>query len=193
MSLRRIFMESSDNGHPLTLDAKTAADLMQPNVFSISVDATVPEAVQLLVEKDLSAVPVVDENDHPLGVLSRSDIVAHDCRRYGHLQPGRPYFDKNGVVTPLKKTINRTPAHRRTSTALVTEVMTPVVFSVGRDTPASSVVDAMLALMVHRLFVTDEYGSLVGVISTTDVLRHLHQPRFAPADEEPILCLGDRY
>src|SRR4029079_18855348 len=55
------------------------------------------------------------------------------------------------------------------------DVMTEAVFSVTPQTPATTVVDAMLSLGVHRLFVTDPDGAVVGVISNTDVLRHLHR------------------
>jgi CBS domain-containing protein len=58
--------------------------------------------------------------------------------------------------------------------AVVREVMTQVVFAVEPETPAGIVVDAMLALKVHRLFVVDGEGRAVGVISALDVLRHLH-------------------
>ncbi|HVL13261.1 MAG TPA: CBS domain-containing protein, partial [Gemmata sp.] len=55
----------------------------------------------------------------------------------------------------------------------VTEFMTPAVFSVRPDTPARSVVEQLLALNVHHLFVADEAGVIVGVISPVDVLRKL--------------------
>jgi CBS domain-containing protein len=51
--------------------------------------------------------------------------------------------------------------------------MTPAIFSVAPDTAASRVVEEMLALKVHRLFVVDSDGTLVGVITALDVLRHL--------------------
>ena len=51
--------------------------------------------------------------------------------------------------------------------------MTPAVFAVAPDTPIHRVVSDMVGLHVHRLFVVDEVGVLVGVISTMDVLRHL--------------------
>ena len=35
------------------------------------------------------------------------------------------------------------------------------------------VVEDMLALRVHRLFVVDDGGALVGVVTATDVLRRL--------------------
>jgi CBS-domain-containing membrane protein len=56
---------------------------------------------------------------------------------------------------------------------MVADVMTPVVFSVQLDTPANEVVYQLLKLKVHRLFVVDKAGALVGVISAMDVLRHL--------------------
>ena len=51
--------------------------------------------------------------------------------------------------------------------------MTPVVFSVGPDSPAKKVVDDMLAMKVHRLFVIDRNSVLVSVISALDVLKRL--------------------
>lgn len=55
----------------------------------------------------------------------------------------------------------------------VRDIMTPVVFTVGLRTAAAKVVEQMLSLKVHRLFVVDEDLALVGVISSLDVLRHL--------------------
>ncbi len=56
---------------------------------------------------------------------------------------------------------------------LVRDVMTPVVFSVRPDTPARQVIEELLHLRVHRLFVIDRDGVLVGVIAMSDVLRRL--------------------
>jgi CBS-domain-containing membrane protein len=55
----------------------------------------------------------------------------------------------------------------------VRDVMTPAVLCVTPETPAPRVVQQLLKLNVHRLFVVDDDGVLVGVISTVDVLRHL--------------------
>jgi CBS domain-containing protein len=59
--------------------------------------------------------------------------------------------------------------------------MTPVVFGVHADTPAAKVVEKMLALNVRRLFVVDDAGVLVGVVSAFDVLRGLGRPCQAAA------------
>jgi len=51
--------------------------------------------------------------------------------------------------------------------------MTPAVFTVDTDTPARTAVQKMLDLRVHHLFVADQDGVLVGVISSCDILRRL--------------------
>jgi CBS-domain-containing membrane protein len=53
--------------------------------------------------------------------------------------------------------------------------MTAAVVSVKRDDPAWEVVAKMAALKLHRLFVVDQTGVLVGVISAIDVVRKLHR------------------
>jgi predicted transcriptional regulator len=55
----------------------------------------------------------------------------------------------------------------------VAGIMTGFVFTVHETMPAAQVVQEMLAMKVHRLFVVDETGVMVGVISAIDVLRHL--------------------
>jgi CBS domain-containing protein len=55
----------------------------------------------------------------------------------------------------------------------VRDLMTPAVFSVYPDTLAGEVIEEMLRLRVHHLFVVDRDSTLVGVISSLDVVRHL--------------------
>jgi CBS-domain-containing membrane protein len=58
-----------------------------------------------------------------------------------------------------------------TDPAVVSDIMTPAVFSVSLDTPVRKVIEQLLDMKVHRLFVVDKGGALVGVISPLDVLR----------------------
>src|SRR5215467_11315579 len=69
----------------LVLVGDTAADLMTPNPVSISANATVHEATTLLIDKGISAAPVIDRAGRPVGVLSRSDILVHDREQVHHV------------------------------------------------------------------------------------------------------------
>jgi CBS domain-containing protein len=156
----------------LVLDAHTAAEIMTSNPVSIRATATVHQAIALLTDKGFSAAPVIDEAGHPIGVLSRSDILAYDRERAAQASDAHALAGEAGGPLPAEST--DTPGS--TAAALVRDLMTPAVFSVAPDTPAHQVVQELLGLNVHRLFVVDRDGVLVGVISALDVLRHL-RPR----------------
>jgi CBS-domain-containing membrane protein len=53
--------------------------------------------------------------------------------------------------------------------------MTPVVFSVTPDAPVERVVNDLVDLNVHHVFVVDRHGILVGVISALDVVKRLEK------------------
>lgn len=160
-------MTSRQTAPGLFLAADTAADLMTPNPVSIRDDATVQEAVTLFTDKGISAAPVIDDAGRPVGVVSRTDIVVHDREKVEYLVPVAPEDARANSQSGYQiVNVDRTR---------VREIMTPVVFSVRPETPAARVVAEMLALLVHRLFVVDEAGVLVGVISAIDVLRNLRE------------------
>ena len=48
---------------------------MKTDVYSLSREATVEEAMRLFVEKNISAAPIVDESGEPVGFISDGDIL----------------------------------------------------------------------------------------------------------------------
>lgn len=157
----------------LTLDVETAAELMTPNPVSIREYATVKEAVALLIDKGISAAPVIDRAGRPTGVLSRSDLLVHDREQVEYLKPVPEYFDRVELAAPSGEKLPPGFQVEKVDQTRVKDLMTPVVFSVRPETPVGRAVEEMVSLKVHRLFVVDESGVLVGVISALDVLRHL--------------------
>src|SRR5262249_40537955 len=130
--------------------------------------ATFKEALALLTDKGISAAPVIDNAGRPVGVLSRTDLLVHEREKVEYVQPAEFY-----ETAELAEKVPEGFQVERVDRTMVRDVMTPVVFSVAPETSAKSVVDQMLGLKVHRLFVVDESGVLVGVISVLDVLRQL--------------------
>jgi CBS-domain-containing membrane protein len=152
---------------PMQLNASTAEELMVPNPISIRAEAGVPEAIVLFTEKGIAAAPVIDEAGHPIGVVSRSDLLVHQ-HEHEKTKVGKPeYFfsaSVEGDEARDKKTCDD---------CTVADLMTPAIFAVSPSTPVGRVVSDMVGLHVHRLFVVDDDGILVGVISTMDVLKQL--------------------
>ena len=130
---------------PAGLGTRTAADVMTPDPLSLSDADTAEEAVAFLAERGFGAAPVSDEAGRPVGVLSGTDLLVHALAQGGAVGDAR-----------------------------VRDLMTPTVLSVRPETPAREVADQLARLKVHQLYVVDRAGVLVGVISTLDLLRHLH-------------------
>ncbi len=165
----------------LTLGAKTAADLMTPNPLSLRADATAREAAAFLTTKGFSAAPVIDETGRPVGVLSRADLVVHEAEKTDLPGSTAEYFEKLDLTARPGRFPTTEPG-AVADRARVRDLMTPAVFAVAPEASAYKVVEQLLALNVHRLFVVGADGVLVGVISTTDVLRHLRpEPQAPPA------------
>jgi CBS domain-containing protein len=57
--------------------------------------------------------------------------------------------------------------------ATVVEIATPVVETVHSDESTREVIDKLLQNTVRRVYVVNDAGRLVGVVSITDVLRQL--------------------
>ena len=154
---------------PLQLAAETAADLMTPNPISLRADATLREAIALLTDKGIGAAPVIDEAGRPVGVLSRADILIHQREQPARREAMPSYYQHSDLGAPAGETL----ADRGDDAVRVRDLMTPAVFAIPPDAPPAQVVRDMVALKVHRLFVVDRAGVLVGVISALDVLRRL--------------------
>jgi CBS domain-containing protein len=157
----------------LTLQAETAAGLMTPNPVTVREDACLREALRLLLDHRISAVPVVDRRGRPVGVLSRSDVLTHDAEVVTHARPAPEYFTRRELARAAGEDLPEGFEVEAVDTTPVREVMTPVVFAVPPDAPAAEVVRQMVALDVHRLFVVGGAGVLQGVITTMDIVRDL--------------------
>jgi CBS domain-containing protein len=64
----------------LTLEAKTAQDLMTPNPVSISERAPILDAASVLNHREFSALAVINDAGRPVGVISRTDIVRREIK-----------------------------------------------------------------------------------------------------------------
>jgi len=127
----------------------TVHDVMQTDLRTIRGTDTVGDAVALLAESHISGVPVVDDHGRLVGVLSNSDI----------LEALAEHADPAAREAVFEDTV-------------VQEVMTPRPQTINPEASVRDAAQRMLYLEVHRLFVEAE-GRLVGVVSTTDLVRAL--------------------
>ena len=95
--------------------AEMAVEIMTPFPVSIRGETTVAEAAALLTEKGLSALPVVDADGRPIGVLSRTDIARIERRRRAEgvraaevmTTPAQVVSPRDGVDAVVRKLAGR--------------------------------------------------------------------------------------
>jgi CBS domain-containing protein len=121
------------------------ADLMQTKVRTITPDAPIADLVRELAEARVSGLPVVDESERVIGVVSASDVLREAA----------------GIGDASAET-------RTLARETVRDIMTPAPYSIAPDVDAREAAKQMLYADVRRLFVEDQ-GRLVGVISQTDI------------------------
>ncbi len=171
--------QSADSPSALVLRAETAADLMTANPLSIRHDAALADAAAFLVRHEISAAPVVDDAGRAVGVISHTDVVRHGSEGDSKDPHDAEYY--RALDRRCPPAMREAIFGKKAETVRARDVMTPVVVEVSAQDTAVSVVAKLLALKIHRLFVVDQTGTLVGVISTLDVLRCLKRPDDKPS------------
>jgi len=149
------------------------SELMNPDVVSARPGMTVAEVSNLLATRGISGAPVVDDSGRILGVVSQSDLVRETDRRTTLGESGRFFTD----VDDYRDLAN---LPRDLSDAPVESLMSKEVYTIPRDASAALGASIMRQRKIHRLFVT-EGGSLVGVVTSLDLLRVLEESLGATA------------
>ncbi|MFD5756603.1 CBS domain-containing protein [Streptomyces sp. NPDC127044] len=137
---------------------RTVDELMTRGVVRARRDTPFKELVRLLAENDVTAVPVVDDLDRPMGVVSEADL----------LRKSADQADPSGrTPVPHLEAWERAKAEGSRAEELMSA---PAVCA----RPEWSVVEAarlMEAQHVKRLPVVDEADRLLGIVSRGDLLR----------------------
>lgn len=140
----------------------TAADVMTSPVLSVSPDASLAEAIGLMLERHISGLLVLDADGEMLGVITEGDLLRrHEIATTQHRSWLSHLFTSSG---------KQAAAFTRTHGRRVRDVMTEQVIAVSEATPLVDIVELMEERGIKRLPVLRN-GRAVGVVSRADVLR----------------------
>ena len=142
-------------------------DVMVTDVVAIHPTDRVSDALQLMLENHVSALPVVDGHDRCVGVISATDLLQLAQQLGGELEA---LEQAEGLSREL---LERQLEKTGFSGQVVQEVMTHKAVSVKPESTLVAAAAAMIRNHVHRLAVTDAEGGLLGIVSTTDIMRAL--------------------
>jgi CBS domain-containing membrane protein len=135
--------------------------VMTREVVSVKKDHTIHELSRLMAEKKLSGIPVVDDENHVIGMLSEADIL--------HLAG----VDKNHKFRDIVRYMigELSPKHSEGETA--GDIMTSPAITAKPDDHLSDVAKILDQKGIKRLPVVDDQNKLIGIISRADIIRVL--------------------
>jgi len=156
-----------------------AAEIMTAPVVTVTPDTPASRIAKLLLENNVSAVPVVDAAGAPIGIVSEGDLLRRDdsdraARRAWWLETlaeGEPLSEE--YVAQL-----------RTKDQSAKQIMSAPVVTVTEATDVAELAHLFASYRIKRVPVLRD-GRIVGIISRVDLLRSFDQPEEGETEARP--------
>jgi CBS domain-containing protein len=134
----------------------TVRDVMTPHVHTVRGEQTLGDVARMMVDRDIRAVPVVDEGGSLVGIVTHRELLRHLVPEFQHRSKSGE-FRRNGNEPQV---------------ALVRDVMSRSVLCLSEDQPLADVANLMSSKDVDRFPVVRE-GVVVGFLTRADLIRRL--------------------
>ncbi len=149
----------------------TVGDIMRSEVLAARADWSLESLADFLVDNNISGAPVITRDGELAGVVSLTDIVRQSSMSNSHSDTG---ITHDVYLYELETQMSREELqvfHAREETGVrVSDIMTPMIFRVDRDTSLQEIAETMLKGRIHRVFVTED-GKLTGIVTALDMLQ----------------------
>jgi CBS domain-containing protein len=129
---------------------KLVKDWMSRNVLTVTAETSLTEANQIMLEKRIRRLLVVD-GDHLVGIVTKGDVREADPSKVKALST----WDVMDLVSKIK----------------VGQIMTPKPMVITEDATIFDAAQLMLSRKISGLPVVDKQGKLVGIITESDIFR----------------------
>jgi CBS-domain-containing membrane protein len=144
-------------------------EIMRRDPMTVSPDSPIVRVVELLLDKDFTALPVTDESGKLIGMISDNDLLT------------RGGMD---MTLSLKRATDPdfvSELHRNLKSAdhKVREVMTTAVVTTSADASLGAATRLMVERHLKRLPVVDGEGHLIGILGRLDILNTIALVRLA--------------
>jgi CBS-domain-containing membrane protein len=137
---------------------RTVENVMTRDVVCVNKDTGYKDMVKLLAARRVSAMPVVDDGRHVLGVVSEADLLLKQEK------PARP-----GIR--LLSTRRRRRERAKAMATVAAALMSQPAITISTQATLTEAARRLHAAGVKRLPVVDAVGRLVGIISRVDLLK----------------------
>jgi len=141
-------------------------EIMTTEVVTVRRDTSVHDIAKLMGERDISGIPVVDESNHVVGIVTELDMIVRNTRLE------LPAFIQ---ILDLARIPLEMPGHYRDRLrhmlgARAADIMTEQVMAIGPEAEAQDLAELMVKRRLNPVPVV-ENGVLVGIVSRADLIR----------------------
>ena len=141
-------------------------DIMTQDVLTVKAETSVNDVAKLLGQRDISGVPVVDDQQQVIGIITELDLIVRNTRLE------IPHFIE---VLDWGRIPLEWPGHLRERLkhmlgAEARDVMTEKVTTIGPDAEVEELAELMVKQRVNPVPVVDEDGRLIGIVSRADLV-----------------------
>lgn len=145
----------------------TVSTIMTTKVISVAPELPLERLIRLLVDHNVSGVPVVDKSGRPIGMVSRSDLISDDYA-WAESRESMPWQRIAGQAVADDAELF---SERNLAARTVEDLMTTAALEVSASATIREAAQMMINHHVHRLPVIDEGARMVGIVTTFDIAR----------------------
>jgi CBS-domain-containing membrane protein len=142
--------------------SSTVKDVMSTHVIAVRQSAQYKEMAAMLHRMRLSAFPVIDEDNKVIGVVSETDLLTKEALE--------------GSVPRTVQDMARQRVRSQVNGVTAAELMTKPAVTIGPDDTVTDAARLMYNRRVKRLPVVNDDGTLIGIVTRSDVLSVYSKP-----------------
>ncbi|HRY63199.1 MAG TPA: CBS domain-containing protein [Patescibacteria group bacterium] len=138
---------------------------MTSPVISVTVDTPLAQAADFMIRKNITGLPVIDDQNHVIGIITEHDFLTRD--EYIHI-PSYLNFLKEFSQDKLGRAKEEVT---KIQNLTVGDLMTHPVVTLSPDDQVARAAEIMAQKKINPLPIVDASGCLVGIISRSDIVK----------------------
>lgn len=135
-------------------DSVPVTEVMSNELVCARGDLEIHKVIWLMAHHHIGCLPVVDERRHPIGMITKFDVIEN-------------------LDATMQSVGNGTPMPADLSPREAEEVMMPIALVLDEHATVAHAAAMMMLEDTHHVLITRSTGELVGVVSSKDIVKWL--------------------
>lgn len=143
-----------------------AKEIMTKEVFTVHENDTVEDAMKILLDKDVSGVPVVDDDYKVVGIVTEGDLI-YKSKNF-HFPLYYSIFDSYIFLenpSMIEEQLEKMTGYK------ISDVMTKNVYTAMEDATVNDLSTIMTNKDVNRIPIVDSENKLLGIVARKDIIK----------------------